>query len=114
MGFARGGRVIYRAYTPIAVEEPTVNPRDTERLIRRTLDRRTFLRGALAASAGGAALYAVGCGSGDDDGSAGGSTMVAPTAPPVGTPGNTPGPDDIRLPMPDERAWKRAVSRFRS
>lgn len=25
-----------------------------------------------------------------------------------------PGPDDIRLPMPDEREWKRAVSRFRA
>lgn len=25
-----------------------------------------------------------------------------------------PGPDDIRLPMPDEREWKRALSRFRA
>ncbi|MGQ0278481.1 MULTISPECIES: hypothetical protein [Sphingopyxis] len=25
-----------------------------------------------------------------------------------------PGKDDIRLPMPDEREWKRALSRFRA
>ena len=25
-----------------------------------------------------------------------------------------PGPDDIALPMPDEREWKRALSRFRA
>lgn len=25
-----------------------------------------------------------------------------------------PGPEDIRLPMPDEREWKRALSRFRA
>ena len=74
-----------------------MNPADTERLIRRALGRRAFLRGALAASAGGAALYAVGCGSGDDDGSSptSGST-VAVTPPPIGTPGNTPGPNDIK------------------
>jgi hypothetical protein len=38
-----------------------------ERLIHRALSRRSFMRAALAATAGGAALYAVGCGSGDGD-----------------------------------------------
>jgi hypothetical protein len=39
---------------------------DDGRLLKR-LDRRGFLRAALAASAGGAALYTVGCGSGSSD-----------------------------------------------
>jgi len=51
-------------------------------LMRRTLDRRAFLRGALAAGAGGAALYAFGCGSS----SSGGKTPAAGTAAaPTGT-----------------------------
>jgi len=50
-----------------------VNPEQTERLIRhelsrrRALSRRAFVRGAFAVTAGGAALYTIGCGSGDDD-----------------------------------------------
>jgi hypothetical protein len=39
---------------------------ETDRLIRRAMDRRAFVRGAFAATAGGAALYTLGCGASDD------------------------------------------------
>jgi hypothetical protein len=51
----------------------------------RPIDRRAFLRGALAATAGGAAFYALGCG--------GGGSSKAATATPV--PAGTPAPGGI-------------------
>jgi hypothetical protein len=57
------------------------DPRDARRMLLRALDRRAFLRGTLVASAGGAALWTVGCSSG------GGGAKT-----PAGTPGAaTPG-----------------------
>jgi len=47
--------------------------------LRRAIDRRAFLRGALAAGAGGAAFYALSCGGGS-------SKPGTPTAAPVATP----------------------------
>jgi hypothetical protein len=61
-----------------------------ERLIHRALSRRSFVRGALTAAAGGAALYAVGCGSGDSDE---GEPTAASSPGSVATPG---GASEIR------------------
>jgi hypothetical protein len=45
------------------------------------MDRRRFLRAALAATAGGAAIYAVGCGDDDDGQMAAGTMTPAPSTP---------------------------------
>lgn len=67
--------------------EPTSDRLSLERL---RLSRRGFLRGALAASAGAAGIYAVGCGS------SGGSKTPAATTPPGGaTPGASADPTGI-------------------
>ncbi|MEX2226825.1 MAG: hypothetical protein WEB52_10300 [Dehalococcoidia bacterium] len=70
-----------------------MNPEHTERLIRRALSRRAFVRGAFAATAGGAALYAIGCGGGDDDPSPTATSASERSPSPMTTPG---GEGDIR------------------
>ena len=58
----------------------------SEQMLARALGRRAFLRGGLMLSAAGAAAYAIGCGSGDDDGAEATATLA------MGTPAaNTPG-----------------------
>ena len=57
-------------------------------LLPRPLDRRAFLRYAAAASAGGAAIYAVGCGSSSKGG---GTSTSAPSL----TPAQTANPSGI-------------------
>ena len=59
----------------------------------RPLDRRAFLRSSLAVSAGGAALYAVGCSSGDDGENTPAPTRSSSTA--AVTPATTANPSGI-------------------
>jgi hypothetical protein len=58
-----------------------LNPRPPQSPWTRALPRRAFFRGALALGAGGAAIYAVGCGGGGDDS---GGDSGSPTAAPKG------------------------------
>ena len=72
-----------------------VDERDEAATLLRRLDRRGFLRAALAASAGGAALYTVGCGSGSSKSAntpaAGDRTMTSGATPSATNPsGITP------------------------
>ncbi len=67
----------------------------TRRAHLRPLDRRAFLRSTLAASAGGAALYAVGCSSSDDGGKTAVATQAVANATAAATPATTANPSGI-------------------
>ncbi len=72
------------------MSEPEHSPR---RPLLRPLDRRAFLRSTLAVSAGGAALYAVGCSSGDDGENTPAATKASSTA--GVTPATTANPSGV-------------------
>jgi hypothetical protein len=75
----------------------------------RPLDRRAFLQRAMLLTAGGAAVYAVGCGGGDDDGGSG------PTSTPGqggATPSGTAGPREIRPALLTSEFLAGAENRF--
>ena len=67
-----------------------------ERVLSRVMGRRGFLRGAVALSASGAAVYALGCG-GDGDG--GGDATAAPTQAGGSTPSSTSGAPNTVTPV---------------
>lgn len=58
--------------------------------VRRTINRRRFLRGAVWLSAGGAAYYALGCGSGEDSGANPTEPSASASASPTGAASSSP------------------------